>query len=351
VALERQSIEKKDFPFGRRGYDPEAVDAHLSAIADEVDELKRASRRRTETLASAASDQVRAIVEAAENSAAQIQRQAEEEAQEIRADAASEAQATREQATGQAREYVGKVSESTAVMLQRLDAMESELSALIDTLRTGSNRLNADLQLLEGNLVEVTEAVTPRPKFEPEVPGETISEPAGYAASEPAGGFGEAVTDAGEPAAGVAEPGVETITEPVAHEPEPAAHEAEPAAHEAEPASEVAEPAHELGGYGEPSAYGETASYTEPAAHAESTAHDEPAAGVAEPAAAGEPAEAGGATASEAVSDDTEGARLIALNMALNGTPREETDRYLAENFQLADRAGLLDEVYASVEG
>ena len=61
----------------------------------------------------------------------------------------------------------------------------------------------------------------------------------------------------------------------------------------------------------------------------------------AEPAGA---AEAGGA-------EDTEGARLIALNMALNGTPREETDRYLAENFQLADRRGLLDEVYASVEG
>ena len=47
--------------------------------------------------------------------------------------------------------------------------------------------------------------------------------------------------------------------------------------------------------------------------------------------------------------DDSEGARLIALNMALNGTPREETDRYLEENFQLADRAALLDEVYARV--
>jgi hypothetical protein len=35
--------------------------------------------------------------------------------------------------------------------------------------------------------------------------------------------------------------------------------------------------------------------------------------------------------------------------MALNGTPREDTDRYLAENFQLSDRGGLLDEVYASV--
>ena len=48
---------------------------------------------------------------------------------------------------------------------------------------------------------------------------------------------------------------------------------------------------------------------------------------------------------------DVEGARLIALNMALNGQSREETDRYLAENFDLPDRKRLLDEVYASVEG
>ena len=49
-------------------------------------------------------------------------------------------------------------------------------------------------------------------------------------------------------------------------------------------------------------------------------------------------------------SADAEGARLIALNMALNGTPREETARYLSENFHLSDAGGLLDEVYASVE-
>ena len=49
--------------------------------------------------------------------------------------------------------------------------------------------------------------------------------------------------------------------------------------------------------------------------------------------------------------DDVEGARLIALNMALNGQSREETDKYLAENFDLSDRAALLDEVYATVEG
>jgi ABC-type transporter Mla subunit MlaD len=45
-------------------------------------------------------------------------------------------------------------------------------------------------------------------------------------------------------------------------------------------------------------------------------------------------------------SDDEAGARLIALNMALSGTPREETARYLADHFSLADADALLDDVY-----
>lgn len=291
MALERQTIEKKDFPIGRRGYDPDAVDAHLAYLADEIERLKVSSRRRTETLASSASEQVRAIVEAAENSASEIQREAEEEAREIRAEAAEEAQSTRQQATAQAREYVGKVSESTAVMLQRLDAMENELSTLVESLRTGANRLNADLQLLEGNLGEVRTAVEPRPRFETEEPPvrtsrrplvETASldepEPA-YEA--PAGSFADADAEFEE----------DREHEPVA---------AVPATGDAS-AAHVSAAADDANGFGE--------------------------------------------------EDDTEGARLIALNMALNGTPREETDKYLSENFALRDRAQLLDEVYASVEG
>jgi cell division septum initiation protein DivIVA len=284
VGLERQNIEKRDFPIGRRGYDPDAVDAHLSAIAGEVEELKSTARRRTETLASSASDQVRAIVEAAETTAADIQRQAEEDAQEIRGDASAEAQHVREQASDQAREYVGKVSESTAVMLQRLDAMESELGALIESLRTGANRLNADLQLLEGNLTELQDSAAPRPRFEAEDGG----------AWESTGGYGAAA------------PAEDVYAE------QHATHEIDPGYADVsyeEPAGEEAEPAPD-----------KTPTYEQPAAEG-----DEPG--------------------------DTEGARLIALNMALNGTPREETDRYLAANFELGDRAALLDEVYASVEG
>ena len=43
VDIDRQAIERRDFPIGRRGYDPTAVDAHLTALAVEFEELQRAS--------------------------------------------------------------------------------------------------------------------------------------------------------------------------------------------------------------------------------------------------------------------------------------------------------------------
>jgi DivIVA domain-containing protein len=252
MPLDRQSIEKKDFPIGRRGYDPAAVDAHLSALAEEVEELRRESRKRSDTLAAAASDQVRSIVQAAEQSAADIQTQAEQDAREIRDEANAEAKRTRAQATEQAREYVGKVSESTSVMQQRVDAMETELQALVESLRTGANRLNADLALLISNMTELRQTADTRPRFEPEAGADA------YALDE--------------------------------------------------------------------------------------NENENGAAGDAAPEPATAPQAAAGA-------QDAEGARLIALNMALNGTPREETDRYLADHFELDDRGQLLDEVYSSVEG
>ncbi len=59
------------------------------------------------------------------------------------------------------------------------------------------------------------------------------------------------------------------------------------------------------------------------------------------------PAAAG---AGEQKRGDLDGARLVALNMALSGDSREQADRSLADTFELADRAKLLDEVYAAVE-
>ena len=49
----------------------------------------------------------------------------------------------------------------------------------------------------------------------------------------------------------------------------------------------------------------------------------------------------------QAKPDDEEAARLVALDMALAGTPREETEQYLAEHYSLADPGAMLDDVYA----
>jgi DivIVA domain-containing protein len=273
MALDRQSIEKRDFPIGRRGYEPEAVDAHLARLAEEVEELRRrssaspsAAKSSPASIAQAASEQVRAIVEAAESSAADIERAAEDEAARIRDEAQGDAKRTRDEAVAQSEDHVGKVRQATTQMLQRVDAMESELTGLTESLRTGANRLTADLSLLEGGMGDLYDA-----------------------------------SGKGRPAAA---PVVESVPAVVAPEPVVAAEEPD-----------------------------------EDVFASEETVVEVPLEAPA-PAA---PAESGGG-------GDVEGARLVALNMALNGTSREETDRYLAENFDLADRGALLDEVYATVE-
>jgi DivIVA domain-containing protein len=263
LALDRQSIEKRDFPIGRRGYDPEAVDQHLAALADEVDTLRRSSgRQRGDTLAVAASEQVRLIVEAAEQSAADIEREAELEARRIRQDSRENAEKVRTEAATQAREHVTRVSESCGTMMERIDTMESELRGLLESLRSGANRVSADLALLQGSVGDLRGAGSGGAafSFEPED------------------------TPAAAPGASA---------EPAVAAPEPEFDDA-PGPDEAEVVSAT-------------------------------VAGDD---GVSREA-------------------DEEGARLIALNMALNGTPRDETEQYLAENFELEDPQALLDDVYA----
>jgi DivIVA domain-containing protein len=291
VPLDRQAIEKRDFPIGRRGYDPAAVDAHLGRLADEMEALTRQVKRRSgDSLAQAASEQVRAIVEAAESSAADIERSAEDEAAEIRSDATRDAERTRADAIERAQGHVGRVSSATGEMLQRVEAMQGELGSLLEQLRTGANRVNADLSLLESNMGDLLTAAQGESHREDDLPATPETESFADAAAEdgPRGHSAPADTRAPAPA------------------PEPVVA--------ADPA-----PAGQRPGF-EP--------LDAPAAA------PEPAVGVR-----------GGSDGG-----DVEGARLIALNMALNGQDRAETDRYLAENFDLADRQRLLDEVYASID-
>lgn len=257
MALDRQSIEKRDFPIGRRGYDPAAVDAHLSLLADELEAARRASRSGG-ALATTASEQVRLIVEAAEQSASDIEREADLEARRIRQESRETAETARSEAGAQARDHVTRVSEAATAMLERIDAMETELRGLLDGVRAGATRVTSDLSLLQASVTDLRGAAAPA--FEPDP----------YPAASAA-----AVGSSFEPAVAEPEPGLI--------------------------ADDSIEDAEVVG--------------------ADELAGERPA--------------------------DEEGARLIAFNMALNGTPREETEAYLRDNFDLPDPGGLLDDVYA----
>ena len=194
--MDRDAIERRDFPVGRRGYDQAAVDEHLRRVADEIEALRGRPAPAASPLSAGTSDQVRVILEAAEASAA-----------ELRADAGR-----------QAGDHVARVEQATGGMLAQLDRLEGELGSLLESLRRSGEQLNAGLARLH--------------------------EQVGGAAPPP-------------------------------------------------------------------------------------------------------PPEEDFAAAAPATDGDEAGARLIALNMALSGTPREETARYLAEHFALEDADGLLDDVYA----
>jgi vacuolar-type H+-ATPase subunit H len=195
------------------------------------------------SVAASAAEQVRSIIEAAEATAAQIRADAEREAKKVLADARRELKRAQDEAAGQTSEQVSKVTQAATSLLERIDAIQQDAASVMETLRTGADRLVTDLRLLQESL--------------PELGGAPADE-------------GDVVV-----AAVVAEKEEPTVVE---REPQPAA-------------------------------------------------------------------------TPENADEDLEGARLIALNMALNGNSREDIDRYLEENFDLSNREALLDEVYASVEG
>jgi DivIVA domain-containing protein len=281
VELDRQAIERRDFPIGRRGYDTAAVDAHLRLLAAQVEELQRAAVTGASdvSLASTAGSHVQSILAAAETAAAEIERNALDEAREAREAADRDAQSTRSEAIEKASRHVAGVAQATAVLLERVGSMDGEVGALIESLRAGASRLATDLAALEENMGELYDAAS----------GKTVTRAVAGEHSQP--------------------------SIPAPPHPLSPPESAEPGVH-LDPEAPASEPA--------------TGAAPVPP----------PAPG---PAPTADPAVAG--------AGDVDGARLIALNMALNGESRADTERYLAENFALPDRLKLVDEVYAAIEG
>ncbi len=273
LRLDRQSIERSDFPLVRRGYDTAAVGAHLRAVAEAAQELSQrvASVSAEPSLGSAAAAQVQGILEAAQTTAAGIEREAQRDAQRTREEAAAELE--------RARAHVETLARATAALLAQVQSLDGEVGALARGLRAES-------------------------------------------ASQPGPSHGDApLKDTSQPAPAVeSEPKVSPPASVPLVEERPEA---------ASPEASAAGGAGEAGGEHEER---ETSAALVPPAEQLPVAEPEP-------------------EAVPSMVEDLDGARLVALNMALSGEPREQTDRYLADSFQLSDRAKLLDEVYAAIEG
>jgi len=306
VDIDRQAIERRDFPISRRGYEPAAVDAHLRALASEIEQLQRerADGGSEPSLASTAGSQVQSILAAAEAAAADIEQQARESARATREDADRDAAQTRAEAIERARAHVAAVSQATAVLLERVGAMDSEVSTLLESLRGGANRLAADLAAVETNMGELYDAAAGRGVTHA-VAGEAQSQPSVPVPPQP----------------GPPTPAASASPIP----PPPPSGAAAPSVRHAQSSPPPLSPP-------------ETA---EPAAHVDPEA----------PPPRQRIAGSAGTGSGDLDSGDLDSARLVALNMALNGDSREDAERYLAENFTLADRGKLIDEVFAAIEG
>jgi len=311
VELDRQGIERRDFPIVRRGYDPASVDAHLRALAAEVEELRReAGSRGRESLAATAGTQVQGILEAAQATAETIEREAAEQARQAREAAAEDAKRTREQAVARAQQHVAAVSQATEALLARVGSMDGETRTLVDSLRSGAGRLAGDLAAVETEMEALYDAAAGRAGAGADGGGVEPQEGAGGGSHGGVSGYAPVAVHAPE---SHDEPFVEAFSE---------SHEGM----QGDPYDELDGEPHTDAHSGPPS--GELAFEQEPLLSEED--NDEP---------------------SPASSEDLDGARLVALNMALNGDSREETGRYLAENFDIPDRERLLDEVYAAIGG
>jgi DivIVA domain-containing protein len=135
--VDRDEIQRHDFPTGRRGYDPASVDEHLRRVADEFEGLRRPAP--APSLSGGTSEQVRQILEAAERGA-----------DELRARAGDEASA-----------HVGRVREAADGLLGRLDELEAELARLLQGLRHSGERLARGLEELQAEASRAAGAAQP----------------------------------------------------------------------------------------------------------------------------------------------------------------------------------------------
>ena len=285
--MEREQILRDDFPTSRRGWDPDAVRAHLESLADRLPSSDV-------SLADSAAARVGAVIGAAEAAAVEIEQEAQAQADSIIEQARAEADGILDRARSDARSRVEQAQGAVESLVSQAEELRSRVGSLGESL---AGEVTARVS---------TAPVVPGPELaaEPEIPVEPAK---------------------AEPTPAAAMPGPELVAEPEI-EPEPVP-EVEP---EPEPAPE---PEPELEPEPEPAATGGASTEDliaqlkggAPETEAPTAEHTAPDATV-----------------------DRASVRLVALNMALEGADRDAIGAQIADEFgDVADLDEILDDVLA----
>lgn len=324
MRLDRAEITAQAFSTAPDGYDREEVDRHLAAIADALDE-------QSPQVGESAGEQLRTIVEGAEQSATALRETAERESAELLESAVREAEATRAKATQESASQLGQAHAAVRGLLERVQSLQLGIEdarqqveragqemarrlgegaePVIDTLRERAEALGAEIDLMGSGLANV--AVEPA-----------------AAAGTPAGTVPE--REAATPAPSDAR--TQTIMVSAPPSVPSVAPPAEPAPISGEPVAD--EPGTGLAG-------GDLDDAVHRLAGQEPGGEPEPPGSETEPGDGDTPGRSG---------QGSDRARLVALNMALSGTSRAETERHLREAFELEDAKEILDEVYSRAD-
>lgn len=310
MELNRATITEQAFPLASDGYDRDAVDRHLKAIAEAVEHT-------AEPIGADAGEQMRSIVEGAENSARALRETAQREADEMREAARQEAEAIREKAARESGDQVAAARAAVKSLLERVEALglgvEDSQRHVMEAAEAMAQQLGADSEPLVATLRDRARAL-----------GSELD----LIGSGLAGGAVEAARERHHSA----EQGADSA--PVEQSAGPAPVEAQRA--EAGTA-ELGEPGTGLS----PGDLDDAAQALDEVPLPEPGGEEE---------AAGASAGDEGPRAGRAPAPGTERARLVALNMAVSGTPRAEADRHLREELSIEDPSTILDEVYARTE-
>lgn len=312
--MERETIVRDDFPSARKGWDPKAVRAHLEAVAERLPTAPT-------SLGDDAAARVAKIVAAAEATAAEIESEARERAESTVAEASAEADRIISEARAEASRRVEQAQNAVESLVGQAESLRAQVGslgeALTDELRDRAAGVKAEISPPSDPT-----PVPPTPSPEPPVPTPDPDPPV----PEPDPGPPDPSPDPGPPAP---DPEPEPRT-PDPPQPDPGKPTPEPPSPDPAPPGPD-RPAPEPPADPEPDRDGEaaTASTEDLIAQLRGAERDDAPAVEEEPAANGS-------------DGDQTAARLVAMNLALDGATPEQIATRLEEEFGSLDEAEAL---------